>query len=140
MFHSKSRKPKAKVLDLPPTGIKVWPNSAPCSDDPEAKEPWRIKQRRVKIGLPEHRVLTIGQLLAGCGLVWSALLMLFLAWWRPYWGLTSGASSLGLLGGLMYSYLYYRNCKKKLERQQVVSGLTAHGRRTLQEQRWDKCT
>lgn len=127
MYRSKSQKPRTKVADIPPTGIKVWPDSAPCREGQQANEPWRTKQRKVKIGAPGHRIVSIGQLLFGGLAAWGAVLLLFLAWWKPYWGLTGGATGFGLLSGVLYSYLYYHNCKKKLQNQQVVSsgGATA---------------
>lgn len=120
MYRSKSRKPATKVAQIPPTGIKIWPDSAPCTDEQRAKQSWRNKQRRVKIGLSNHRIFTIGQLLVVAIAVWGTLLLLFLAWWRPYVGTTSGATGFGLFAGILYSYLYFRNCKMKLQNQQVV--------------------
>lgn len=113
---------KPKQAYIPPTGIKIWPDSAPCTEKQRATDAWRDKQRRVRIGLPEHRFFTIGQLLAAKAAVWGTLTLLFLAWWRPYWGVTGSATGLGMLSGLLYTYLYYSNCKNKLQNQQVVRG------------------
>lgn len=121
MYRRRTHDPKPRLAHIPPSGIKVWPDSAPCTDEQRAKDAWRSKQRRVRIGLKGHRIFTIGQLLAAGAAIWSTLTLLFLAWWRPYWGMTGGATGFGLLSGVLYSYLYYSNCKKKLQRQQVLS-------------------
>lgn len=125
MYRSSSQKPKTKVADIPPTGIKVWPDSIPCKEEQQARAAWRNKQRRVKVGATGHRIVSVGKLLFGGLAAWSAVLLLFLAWWKPYWGVTSGATGFGMLGGMLYSYLYYHNCKKKLQNQQVVSTIVA---------------
>ncbi|KAF8057744.1 SYT2 [Scenedesmus sp. PABB004] len=116
---------------LPLSGVPVWPDkagdgagssSAPASaPGAPAGAAWRKKQRRVKIGLPGHKVVTMGQLIVGAVGAWGAALLLFLAWWRPSLGMTGGATGLGLAAGVLYSFLYFGNCRAKLQQQQVLS-------------------
>eukprot|EP00882_Tetradesmus_deserticola_P006163 GHRQ01006488.1.p1 GENE.GHRQ01006488.1~~GHRQ01006488.1.p1 ORF type:complete len:665 (+),score=277.92 GHRQ01006488.1:457-2451(+) len=125
MYRAKTMRAEPKVL-LQPTGVKVWPDK---TDGKEQLEPahslssqtWRRKQRRVTVGLPTHRMLSIGQLLAGVAWAWAVGLLLFLAWWRPHLGMTGGATGLGMMVGVLYTYLYYKNIKSKQQYQQVLS-------------------
>jgi hypothetical protein len=82
---------------------------------------WRDKQRRVVIGRPGDKVLSLGVLLAGAAGAWGAACLLFLVWWQPHLIWMGGATSAGLLGGLAYSWMYFANVRAKEARQQVVS-------------------
>eukprot|EP00879_Flechtneria_rotunda_P017918 GHRR01018780.1.p1 GENE.GHRR01018780.1~~GHRR01018780.1.p1 ORF type:complete len:574 (+),score=155.68 GHRR01018780.1:228-1949(+) len=116
---------------LPPTGLPIWPDE-PSTDQASAmsrwqqkpkhaNQPWRYKQRRLVIGANGEHYHSIGYLLSRFIAVWSALLLLFLAWWKPNVGLTSVATTSGLLFGLLYSWMYYHNKKHKQQLQQVLS-------------------
>lgn len=65
------------------------------------------------------------QLLLYLFLGWCILLLVFLAWWRPAFHLTTGATTLGVLVGMVYSWMYYQNAKRKDELQQLVRVMTA---------------
>jgi hypothetical protein len=130
MYRSKTMRTEQKVL-LQPTGVKVWPDKIdgkeqeqPTPADPS--QAWRKKQRRVTVGLPTHRMLGVGQLLSGVAGAWATGLLLFLAWWKPNWGMTGGATGLGMMVGMLYTYLYYKNVKSKQQYQQVVSSSSLH--------------
>jgi hypothetical protein len=123
MYRTHTLRNEQKVL-LPPTGVKVWPDKIDGKEQPEPTDPsqaWRKKQRRVTVGLPMHRMLSMGQLLAGVAGAWATVLLLFLAWWKPHMGMTGGATGLGMMVGMLYTYLYYKNVRAKQEFQQVVS-------------------
>jgi hypothetical protein len=123
MYRAKTMRTDQKVL-LQPTGVKVWPDKIDGKEQPAPADPsqaWRQKQRRVTVGLPTHRMLSVGQLLAGVAGAWATGLLLFLAWWRPHLGMTGGATGLGMMTGMLYTYLYYKNVKSKQQYQQVVS-------------------
>lgn len=123
MYRQKTLRDEQKVL-LPPTGVKAWPDKVDGKEQPEPTDPcqaWRKKQRRVTVGLPTHRMLSVGQLLAGVAGAWATMLLLFLAWWKPHLGMTGGATGLGMMVGVLYTFLYYKNVKSKQQYQQVVS-------------------
>ncbi|WIA11325.1 hypothetical protein OEZ85_011448 [Tetradesmus obliquus] len=123
MYRQKTLRGEQKVL-LPPTGVKAWPDKVDGKEQPEPTDPcqaWRKKQRRVTVGLPTHRMLSVGQLLAGVAGAWATVLLLFLAWWKPHLGMTGGATGLGMMVGLLYTFLYYKNVKSKQQYQQVLS-------------------
>jgi hypothetical protein len=80
---------------------------------------WR-KKKKVVIGHKE-RVYTLAELLGIALAVWIGLLLLFLLWWSPHWGMTAGAAGMGLFFGFLYSFLYFTNLRQKDEVQQLVS-------------------
>lgn len=123
MYRSKTIRPPQKA-HLPPTGVKVWPHNVDGKEQPDVSDPsqaWRTKQRRIKIGLPGHRMVTLGQVLIALAGVWIALLLLFLLWWRPSLGFMGGATGVGMIVGLLLTYIYYQNVRRKAQLQQVVS-------------------
>jgi hypothetical protein len=133
MYRTQTLRKEQKVL-LQPTGVKVWPDKIDGKEQPEPNDPsqaWRKKQRRCTVGLPRHRMLSIGQLLAGVAGAWATVLLLFLTWWKPNLGMTGGATGLGMMFGMLYTYLYYKNVKSKQQYQQVVS---ASSRRACRQQ------
>eukprot|EP00877_Chromochloris_zofingiensis_P004904 jgi/Chrzof1/14414/Cz09g02020.t1 len=78
------------------------------------------RKRKVVIG-KSGKIFTLGQLLLYLFLGWCILLLVFLAWWRPAFHLTTGATTLGVLVGMVYSWMYYQNAKRKDELQQLLS-------------------
>lgn len=82
---------------------------------------WREKQRRVKIGKEGEPVYSFGSFLAAGGGAWVLGLLLFLLWWRPHLYWTGGASTGAFLVGLLLSYTYFANVKRKEQYQQVLS-------------------
>lgn len=66
-------------------------------------------------------MVTLGQVLIALAGVWIALLLLFLLWWRPSLGFMGGATGVGMIVGLLLTYIYYQNVRRKAQLQQVVS-------------------
>jgi hypothetical protein len=127
------RRPPPPPNCVPPTGLKVWSDeldpkaktgSSSSDGKPGAEKPfsWRDKQRRVVIGKDGEAVYSIGTFIAAAGGAWLLVLVLFLLWWRPHVYLTGGATGGAFFVGLLLSYLYYANLRKKEQCQQVVSG------------------
>ena len=110
---------------IPATGLKVWSDDLPDADDSsstkDGKLSWREKQRRVTIGKDGETVYTIGTFLAAGAGAWALVMVLFLLWWRPHLYLTGGATGGAFFVGLLLSFVYYANLKKKEQYQQVVS-------------------
>jgi multisubunit Na+/H+ antiporter MnhB subunit len=76
----------------------------------------------VVLGKDGEVVHSIGNfVVAGAG-AWGLVLVLFLLWWRPHLGITGGATGAAFFVGLLMSYSYYANMRKKEQYQQVVSG------------------
>lgn len=121
------RRPPPSPDCVPPTGLKVWSDALGGSAVDQASStdgsiPWRQKQRRVVLGKDGEVVHSIGNfVVAGAG-AWGLVLVLFLLWWRPHLGITGGATGAAFFVGLLMSYSYYANMRKKEQYQQVVSG------------------
>jgi hypothetical protein len=126
------RRPPPPPDCVPPTGLKVWSDEL----DPKAKKgssssddktggtgplSWREKQRRVVIGKDNEAVYSIGTFIAAGGGAWLLVLVLFLLWWRPHLYITGGATGGAFFVGMLLSYIYYANLRKKEQYQQVVS-------------------
>jgi hypothetical protein len=79
----------------------------------------RRRRQRAQIG-KDGRVWLLWELLLAGAAVGVTAQLLFLAWWRPYLGVTGGATSLGVGAGLLYAFLYSLNCKRKVELNQLV--------------------
>ena len=121
------RRPPSKATSIPPTGLKIWseelgpaPAQSSSSDD---KLDWRQKQRRIVIGANGEVVHSIGYYLFAAVGAWSGLLLLFLLWWQPHLYTTGGVTGAAFFVGILLSYMYHYNVRKKEQYQQVVSGL-----------------
>lgn len=124
------RRPPPSSNSIPPTGLKIWsdellqgasaaPDSS-ISSSIDGKLPWREKQRRVVIGKDGEPVYNIGYFLTLAAGAWGVMLLLFLLWWRPHLGMTGGAIGLSFFVGILLSYVYFHNLKRKEQYQQVV--------------------
>jgi hypothetical protein len=80
----------------------------------------RREKKRVKIGGPGARVLTLTQVVVFAAMVPAALTLLFLAWWRPHLGALGGSVVVGMLGGLVFVHLYRKNARRKDQFCQLV--------------------
>lgn len=144
------KRPPPPTNILPPTGLKVWSDdldpklkdkssrdqdsttatatdtntttssSTVAETSPSGPLSWREKQRRVAIGKSGESVYSFGSFLAAGGGAWVLGLLLFLLWWRPHLYWTGGASTGAFLVGLLLSYVYFANVKRKEQYQQVV--------------------
>lgn len=84
--------------------------------------PVKPKSKRVTIGGKSGgTVITVYQLVLAMMGGAALCMMLFLIWWQPHLILTGSASVLSLLGGFLYSYLYYTNQRVKNQMGQLVS-------------------
>ena len=83
----------------------------------------RAKQKVVVPGRREGgRVFTLAQLLAALCSVPALCCAAFLVWWRPYLLPLGGSTVAGILGGVLFAYLYSTNVKQKQQSQQLVRG------------------
>lgn len=122
------RRPPPPTSSLPPTGLKIWSDALGELSDAAKKAaaggdavPWHQKQRRVRIGKDGEPVYSVGSFIAGGAGAWAVVLILFLFWWRPSIYLTGGATGAAFFTGVLLSFLYYSNLRKKDQYQQVVS-------------------
>lgn len=144
-YNMQLKRPPPPTNTLPPTGLKVWSDdldpklkgksrdqdstardttSSSTAETSSGPLSWREKQRRVAIGKAGEPVYSIGSFLAAGGGAWVLGLLLFLLWWRPHLYWTGGASTGAFLVGLLLSYMYFANVKRKEQYQQVVRGAT----------------
>lgn len=91
-------------------------------DGPDDTRMVRREKHKVVIGAPgSGRVWTLTELLACAAAVPALLTALFLLWWRPHLGLLGGSTALGVMGGMLVSYLYYKNTRRKEQFHQLLS-------------------
>lgn len=145
-YNMQLKRPPPPTSIVPPTGLKVWSDdldpklkgkardqdsstatatdatgsSSTAKTSSSGPLSWKEKQRRVAIGKAGEPVYSIGSFLAAGGGAWVLGLLLFLLWWRPHMYWTGGASTGAFLVGLLLSYVYFSNVKRKEQHQQVV--------------------
>jgi hypothetical protein len=104
----------AKAPAAPADGAVAADGAAKPDDKPS--EPLR----GAVIGKGGGLVLTMGQILAGVSAFNFLLAALFLLWWDPHLYLLGGAVASGLGFGVLVTFLYYKNLRRKEELQELV--------------------
>jgi hypothetical protein len=134
----------AEVRSDPPLGDVTGPSASSSSaaaakpaaaptttTDKKADEEKRSEPLRGAVigGKSGGVVVTMGQVLAAVAAFNFLLAALFLLWWDPHLYLLGGAVTSGLGFGVLVSYLYYKNLKRKSELQELVSEIAPSRRR-----------
>jgi len=79
-----------------------------------------LRREKQKVAIGPARLYTIAQLLARAVAAPALLALLFLLWWRPHLTTLGASTVAGMLGGVLFAYLYRKNARRKEQYKQLV--------------------